>query len=137
MTQAHLHNVMNIDRTKHTHVTSLILSYTCGTMVLPVYYLSPPGHMKIRRATHFLKFCLHFLEILTEIFEILTSENPLFICILLLFLSLDYIEIFLGSRNLVQIFFSDQLLVKIISAQSKLFRLCSTAHQVELYTQDC
>ena len=52
-----------IDRTKRTHVISLILSYTCGTMVLPVYYLSPLGHMKIRRAAHLLEFCLLLVEI--------------------------------------------------------------------------
>ena len=113
-------------------VTSLILTYICGTMVLTVCYSSPPGQIKFRRAAHFLKFCVLLLEILTEIFEICHQK------IIRLF-AFYYIEIFLGSRNLActDFFFSDQLLVKIISGQSKLFRLCSTSHQVELYWQDC
>ena len=32
MTQAHLHNVMNIDKTMRTHATSVVLSYKCGTI---------------------------------------------------------------------------------------------------------
>ena len=103
---------------KHTHVTSLILRYTYGTMVLPVYY-SSPGHMKIRMAAHFLKFCILLLEILTEIFEIWHQK---ILCLFVFY----HIEIFLGSRNILHRFiFSDQLPVKIISAQSKLIRLCS------------
>ena len=78
--------------------------------------------MKIWGAAHFVKFCLLLLEISTKFFEIWHQK----ILHSLLFLSHNNIEIFLGSWNLVQIFFTNQLLMKIISGQSKLFILLLT-----------
>ena len=60
-TQVHLHNVMNIDRTKHTHVTSLILRYYWYTRVLPE---SSWTHENSKGSS-----LLLLLEALTEIFE--------------------------------------------------------------------
>ena len=46
MTQAHLHNVMNIDRTKckYTFCDSELHMWNNG---ITIYYSSLPGHMKI------------------------------------------------------------------------------------------
>ena len=53
MTLAHLHNVMNTDRTKckYTDVVSLVLELH---MVATIHYASPLGHTKIQGDAHFL-----------------------------------------------------------------------------------
>ena len=83
---------------------------------------------------NFAYFCLK--SWLKSIFEIW----HLFICILLLFLSPDYTQNFPGIlKSFTDFFFQCSVFFfgKIIPAQSKLSRLCSTAHQVELYWLDC